>query len=177
MTYLNLRCTVAAETSCGVAVEQSGQQVPGRRRYHVGPREMERLGEDFAVHLIRVLVVEWRQTRQHLVQQHTQSPPIDSLGVALSVQELRCKVFGCTAECVGLIFVLHVQLAQAEVTKCDVADVIDKDVLWLQVTVDDTESMQALESTQKFRSVETRSVDVEALLLLEVVEKLAAVDE
>lgn len=138
---------------------------------------MERLGKNLAVHLVGVLVVERRQSRQHLVQQHTQGPPIDSLGVALSMQKFGRKVFGCTAECVGLVFVLHVQLAETEVTKCDVTDVIDENVLRLQVAVDDTESVQALESTQELCSVETRSVDVEALLLLEMVEELAAVDE
>lgn len=44
--------------------------------------------------------------------------------------------------------------------------VIEQDVLGLQVSVNDIEAVQALESTQKFSCVETRSVDVETLLFL-----------
>lgn len=80
------------------------------------------------------------------------------------MQELWCEVLGSTAECclcqyslhnvrgkvptVGLVFVLHVQLTQAKVAKRDMASVIEENVLGLQVTVDDVESVETLECTK-----------------------------
>lgn len=57
------------------------------------------------------------------------------------------------------------------------AGVIEKNVLGLQITVDDIEPVQALQSTQKLGRIESSTINVETLLLLQVVEKLAAVDK
>ena len=78
---------------------------------------------------------------------------------------------------VGLILVLHVQLAQTEVAECNVTSVIEKNVLWLQITIDDVEAVQTLESTQKFCRVESRPVDVEALFFLQMVEQFSPIDK
>lgn len=53
--------------------------------------------------------------------------------------------------------------------------VIKKDILGLEITVDDLEPMQAFERTQQLRSIEPSTVDVEALFSLQVVEQLSAV--
>lgn len=53
--------------------------------------------------------------------------------------------------------------------------IVKKDVLGLEVTVDDLESMQTLERTQQLRSIESSAVDVEALLSLQMVEQFPAV--
>jgi hypothetical protein len=55
--------------------------------------------------------------------------------------------------------------------------VIEKDVFRFQVTVDDLEAVQALECAEQFSCIETRSVDVESLLSLKVMEELPAVHE
>jgi hypothetical protein len=36
---------------------------------------------------------------------------------------------------VGGILVRHVELAQTEITQCDMSGVIEQDVLWLQITI------------------------------------------
>ena len=108
MAYLDFRCTVGAQTPGSITVEQSSQEIPSGRRNDVGSREVKRLGENLAVHLVCVLIVEWWQTSQHLVEQHAKRPPIHCLGVALAVQKFRRKVFRCTTESVGLVLVLHI---------------------------------------------------------------------
>ena len=55
--------------------------------------------------------------------------------------------------------------------------VVQKNVLWLQITVDDIETMQTLQGAQKFRCVESSTINVETLFLLQVVEELTAVHE
>lgn len=75
------------------------------------------------------------------------------------------------------ILILHVQLAKPEITKSNVSSVIEQNILWLQVTVDDVETVQALQCTEQLRSVETGSVNIEPLLLLKVMEKLSTIDE
>lgn len=57
------------------------------------------------------------------------------------------------------------------------SSVVKKNVLWLQVAVDDVKAMQALQSTQKLGSIESRTINVESLLLLQMMEKLATIDE
>ena len=60
--------------------------------------------------------------------------PTELLTVALTAQNLGREVFGGTAEGICCVRILHVELAKTEVAKCDVASVVEKDVLWLQVT-------------------------------------------
>ena len=75
------------------------------------------------------------------------------------------------------ILVFHVEFAEPEIAKGDVACVVEEDVLRLQIAVDDVEAVQALEGAKEFRRVKARPVDVEALVLLQVVEEFAAIDE
>jgi hypothetical protein len=78
---------------------------------------------------------------------------------------------------VGPVFILHVKLAETKVAKSNVSSVIKQNVLWLQVTVNDIEAVQTFQSTEEFGSIESGPVDIETLLLLEMMEKLATIDE
>jgi len=55
--------------------------------------------------------------------------------------------------------------------------IVKKDVLGLQIAVDNIETMQALQGAQQLSGVESRSVYVKSLFLLKMMEELAAVDE
>jgi hypothetical protein len=54
--------------------------------------------QDLAVHFVGVLIVEWRQACQHLIEQDTESPPIHSLGVAVAKEKFWGEVFGSSTE-------------------------------------------------------------------------------
>jgi hypothetical protein len=73
------------------------------------------------------------------------------------------------------ILVLHVQLAKTEIAKSNMSSVIEKNVLRLEISVNNLESVQTLESAQQLCGVETGSVDVESLFSLQVVEQLSTV--
>jgi hypothetical protein len=75
------------------------------------------------------------------------------------------------------VFILHVQLAETEVAESNVSSVVEKNILRLQVAVDDVETMQAFQSAQELSGVETSTIDVESLLLLQMMEQLATIDE
>jgi hypothetical protein len=75
------------------------------------------------------------------------------------------------------VLILHVKLAETEITEGNMARVVEKNVLGLQVTVNDVEAVQTLQCAKQLGSIESRTVDVEALLFLQVVEQLASVDE
>lgn len=55
--------------------------------------------------------------------------------------------------------------------------VIEKDVLGLQISVNDIETMQAFQRAQKLCCVKSGTINVETLFLLQVVEELAAIYE
>ena len=55
--------------------------------------------------------------------------------VSSAVEDLGGKVLRSSAERVGHIVILHVELAQTKVTEGDVARVIEKDIFRLEVTV------------------------------------------
>jgi hypothetical protein len=114
--------------------------------------------QDLAVHVVGVLVVERWQTRQHLVQKYTKCPPIDRLCIASASQQFRRKVFWCSTEryydlvsasgvswgfllTVGAVLILHVQLAKTEIAECNMSGVIEENVLWLEITVDNVETV------------------------------------
>jgi hypothetical protein len=59
--------------------------------------------QNLAVHLVGVLIVEWWQASQHLVQQDTKSPPINRLAISITKKQFGSKIFRCSAECCDLI--------------------------------------------------------------------------
>ena len=90
-------------------------------------------------------IIERRESGHHLVQKHTERPPVNGLAVAVAVENLGGEVLGCAAESVRLLVALHVELAQAEVAERDVAGVVQQDVLGLEVPIDHVEFVQMLE--------------------------------
>lgn len=96
---LDVGCTVGPETTLRIAVQQFREKIPRRARNNVAAGEGQRLLQDLAVHLVGVFVIEWRKTSEHLIEQDTECPPIDALGVAIAQQKLWSEVLGGTAEC------------------------------------------------------------------------------
>lgn len=59
---------------------------------------MQRLGKNFSIHFVRILIVIWWQTRQHFVKKYSQSPPVYSLVVSLPEEKLGSEIFGCATK-------------------------------------------------------------------------------
>jgi len=57
---LDLGGTIGTQTALGITIQQTGEKIPGGRRYDVAAREGQRLLQNFAVHLVGVFIVEWR---------------------------------------------------------------------------------------------------------------------
>lgn len=55
------------------------------------------------------------------------------------------------------------------------ASIVEQNVLRFEITVDNLEAVETLKSTQQLCGVEAGTVDVEALLSLQVVEQFATV--
>ena len=64
----------------------------------------------------------------------------------------------------------------AEIAESNVACVVQKDVLRLEVTVNDVEAVQVLKCTKELRGVKPASVLIEFALTLEVIEQLPSID-
>jgi hypothetical protein len=88
-----------------------------------------------------------------------------------------CRESVCRLLTVCAVLILHVKLAETEIAKGNMARVVEKNVLGLQITVNNVEAVQTLQCAEKLSGIESRTVDVEALLFLQVVEQLASVDE
>ena len=91
---------------------------------------------------------------------------IKLLTIATSIEDFRGQVLRRPAECIGGVVLLHIQLAKTEVAECDVSSVVEKNVFWLQISVDHVELMQVLKSEKQLRRVEPTALFVEPLLLL-----------
>lgn len=96
---LDLGGALGSQTLLCVAVEEAGQKVACSGGDDLGPREMQRLSEDLAVHVVGVLVVKGWKTCQHLVEEDTECPPIYRLCVSAASEEFRGQVLGCSAKC------------------------------------------------------------------------------
>jgi len=174
---LNLTRSIGTQALAWIAIEQLSQEISSGRRHDVWAGEVQRFAENLAVHLVGILIIEGRKTCKHLVQEDAQSPPVHGLVIAVAQQQLRGKVLGCTAEGVGAVLVLHVKLAKAEVAEGNVTLIVEQDIFWLEIAVDDVEAVQALEGAQQLSRVETTAVDIETLFPLQMMEQLAAVDK
>mmetsp|Transcript_22723 Transcript_22723/g.77302 ORF Transcript_22723/g.77302 Transcript_22723/m.77302 type:complete len:322 (+) Transcript_22723:16-981(+) len=169
-------CAAAPEADVDVANQQLLDDVPrlrGEARRGAVP-ELQDVGVDLLVR--RVLVAERRHARAHLVDEHPQRPPVDSLVVALAHDDLRGYVVGGAAH--GVRAALHL-LREAVVHHLDVALGVQQEVLGLEVAVHNVLLVHVLQHEQHARGVEPRVGLLEPPLGLhvEVLEELAAVGE
>ena len=81
---LDLARAIGAQATIRAAVKQLREQVFGGGGHDLGTGEVQRLGEDLAVHFVGVFVVVGWEAGQHFVQEHAERPPVDGLGVALA---------------------------------------------------------------------------------------------
>jgi hypothetical protein len=98
MVRLDFCSTIGTKSSMRVTVEESSKEVTGSWRNNIAAWEGQWFLQNLPVHVVCVLVVERWKTCQHLVEEHTKSPPVDSLGISLTKEKLRSKIFWCTAE-------------------------------------------------------------------------------
>ena len=105
------------------------------------------------VHHLAVGVVERRQSVDHLVDQDAQRPPVHALPVRHFPQDFRRQILRRAAQRLRRV-ALHVLLRQAEVRDADVPLRVQKEVLRLQVAIDDVVLMQMGDAQHDLGSVE-----------------------
>jgi len=117
------------------------------------------------------VVIKWGTSIYHLVNQNSQTPPVDFFFV-FSYEDFGCEVFGGSAEsvCGDRGF------GEAEVGEFHVAVFVDLDVFGFEVTVDDVVGVEVLQREDDFRGVEFYAVFGEAPLLFQMEEKLSSRD-
>ena len=139
---LDFGCAIHTQTLHWISVEQASQKIACSRWHNFWAREMERFGQDLTIHVVGVLVVKRRQPRKHLVKKYTECPPVDSLCVAGAVKKFWSEILWRSTECVGLVLILHIELAQSEIAQRNVTSVVEQNVLGLEIAVDDVESVK-----------------------------------
>lgn len=55
--------------------------------------------------------------------------------------------------------------------------IVEKNILWFKIPVDNVEAVQTFQGAKEFSRIEPCSIDIEALLALQVMKKLSTVDE
>ena len=96
---LDFRSTVSAQAALWVTVEKARKQILRCTGDDIRAWESKWFLENLAVHLVGVFIVERWQTSQHFVEKHAKRPPVNRLGIAVSKEQLRGKVFGSATEC------------------------------------------------------------------------------
>lgn len=120
---------------------------------------------DQVVHLVLIRVVKGRYADDHLVDEDAECPPVESFVVSAAHDHLRREILGRAAERVRLLTVSLHNLGQTEVSQHNVAVVVQKNVLWLEIAVDYITLVQVAEGQGDLRGVELGLRLGEALLL------------
>ena len=105
-------------------------------------RELNLAFEDLLVDGHGVVVVKWIDAGDHLVGEDAEGPPVDRLAVAFVEEDLWGEVLRGTTERVCARLAV---LCEAEIGQFEVALIVDKDILGLQITVDDVQRVQVFE--------------------------------
>lgn len=145
---------------------------------HRVPRHVdgiERLiGQNSIVDFVFIFTTEGRLLQQHLVDEHTEGPPINCAAIFLvqknlymtsgtAIHDIRfigdgaylgCHELRGTTECARSCPIPHVLLAKTVISNLDMTVQGQKNVIKLQVTVDNTVLVEVFECQQHFRSVE-----------------------
>jgi hypothetical protein len=83
-----------------------------------------------------IIAMEERgDAHEKLEQEDTKGPPVNCVVMAIPDDHLRGEVLRRPAEGVGLVFLALSHLGEAEVSQLQVPILIEEDVLWLQVPV------------------------------------------
>ena len=107
----------------------------------------------------RVIVVEGVNASDHLEREDAERPPIDGLAVALVEEDLGGEILRRATQRVCARLAV---LGEAEIGQSEVALLVNKDILRLQITVDDVQRMQVLEHECDLSCIEPK-VDIEKL--------------
>jgi hypothetical protein len=95
-----------------------------------GLGEVDLAFQDLIVDVHGVLVGEGVDTREHLVEEDAECPPVDGLSVAFVEEHFGGEVLGGPTERVGAALA---DLGEAEVGELEVAGVVDEEVFGLEV--------------------------------------------
>lgn len=96
---------------------------------------------NFLVDVHWIVIHEWSVTGMHLINQDTEGPPVNWLGVAFVEEDFGGDVLGCATDGVGALLDLF---GKSIVNKFEIAIICNHDVLWLQVTIHDVLAVQIL---------------------------------
>jgi hypothetical protein len=93
-------------------------------------REIYGLALNKLVHLGVIVIsrVEWRETNNHLVRQHTYSPPVHWERMTFLVEDLRGQIIWCSTETESLS-ILFKHFSEAKICKANVAVLFHKNIL------------------------------------------------
>merc|ERR1719174_3642880 len=100
--------------------------------------ELELARQDLLINTKRVLIRERRIPGKYLEDQDTKRPPVISLTVAFGSNHLRRNVLRCTTDSIRLVF--H-DLSKTEICELHVPLRIDEAILWLQISINNMQSM------------------------------------
>eukprot|EP00128_Syssomonas_multiformis_P018552 Colp12_sorted_trinity150504_noHs@33982 len=162
------------QTLLRVTVQQLREEITCLAGHVV--REHKLAVQNFLVHGVSVLVVERRDACKHLVDQHTQGPPVNGGAVALLLQNLGSHILGGATEGVCSLIMLDILLAQTEVSKRNIPIIVHKNVLRLEISVYNVIAVQVVNSKEKLSCIEACSFLVEHLLVLQMEEQLTTID-
>ena len=99
-------------------------------------------------------IIEWRQAREHLVEQYAKCPPIDTHIIPDMFEHLRREVLRRPTKRVCLVRGGHVNLAQAEIAQCQVTRHV--------------ESVRPSNEFQTQKKEEVKWVDAQNILRLQI---------
>eukprot|EP00038_Savillea_parva_P009074 m.181047 g.181047 ORF g.181047 m.181047 type:complete len:648 (+) comp15157_c0_seq1:89-2032(+) len=118
-----------------------------------------------------------RLSRQHLVHQDTQGPPVHRRAIHLLLENLGCNIVWCSAKGVGQVAILNTFFAHPKVGNLDMAFAVEHDIVKLEITVNDTAFVQKQEAANDLRRVKPRPFLIKLAGALNVVHQVATRDK
>ena len=172
---------INCETIVWISLQQASKQVcsistEAGQDIHVLLRDTS---QDLVSALVALhrLLLERIDSTDHFISEHAQTPPVDSEAVTRGLDHFWCQIFGCSAESVSHTILCLLHLAEAEICQFEMALRVEENILWLQVTIDDSVLVEVSESQHDLGCIEARSVLSESNLVAEMEEKLAAIQK
>lgn len=117
-----------------VDLEYLLHQIFGMLRKESWPLDLQT--DDVAEHCALRLAFEWRVPAQEFEEEHAQIPVVDTRTMSLSLNHLRCEVLGRTTIREARLLILVV-VGPAEIGESYAACLVNEDVFWLDISVDD----------------------------------------
>lgn len=122
-----------------------------------------------------IVITEGINSSMHLINEYSESPPIDCFSMSLVENNFRCNVFRCSTYCESSTFIQN--LCETKICKFEISIVSNQQILRFEIPKDNVLGVQVFETTSYSGGIKFALIGRKTFDWSQVSEKLSSIDQ